>query len=608
MKKLLLVLAIVLIAGIINAQENKRHAIPVPTVTLDPLGNGSQQVVIGQKLSEFNIGATYYDLQTYGSMQKRIYAYPDGTIAAAWMMGFEQVGWPDRGTGYNYYNGSSWGDAPFEKIESIRSGWPCYAPLGANGEVIASHALPDADWVILINIRTNKGVGDWMESSVAGPEVGQGIVWPALVTGGTNHNTIHLLARTYNSASTPYNGQNGALLYYRSTDGGATWDIENHLFDELGPDYFESINADEYTWAEPHGNTIAFSVGFYANPGCIMKSYDNGDTWEFIEVYQCPFYPSPGSATPDFGAGDGSHSIALDAEDNVHITFGRMVYLYNDLGELQFYPATDGLIYWNENMPVMDSTIISSYTLQFLQDAGNLIGWVTDPGISGLIAFPNYYCSLTSYPQMLVDGNNRIFVLWSGVSPDFYNNDANFRHIYGNSSNDGGITWNGMFDFNLDLVYTFSECVYPAISPMIVNNQFHFYFMNDGLPGIFAWPDPPAQSTASENYITYVGKPTQFLTGVNDKPNASLGTMEVSPNFPNPFNEVTFIDVTLHQPSAIHFTVCDLVGKVVYLNNYEPANQNKLRIRFENNSLSSGIYFYTVSSDSETFTGKMIVK
>jgi hypothetical protein len=608
MKKLVLVLLISLLTGAVSAQQNTRHALKIPKETIDPLGNGSQPDLVGQKLTESIIGTTWYDLQSYGSMPMRMFAYPDGTIGASWMMGFETTGWSDRGTGYNYYDGSTWGDYPTGNVESIRTGWPCYAPLGPNGEIIVSHALPGTDWEILINRRTNKGQGDWTESSIAGPEPGQGIVWPAMVTSGDDHNTIHLLARTYNAGGTPYMDQNGALLYFRSTDGGDTWDIQNHFFDELGSNYFVNINADGYAWAQPHGNTIAFSVGFDATPGCIMKSTDNGDTWEFIEVYQCPFYPPLGGATAYFGAGDGSQALALDNNDNVHLAFGRMVYYYDDAGALYFITNTDGVIYWNETMPMLDSTIISSYTLENLISSGNLAGRVVDPGVSGLIAFPNYYCSLTSYPQMLIDENNRILLLWSGAAPNFTNGEKNYRHIYGNSSNDGGDSWNGIVDFNQDLVYIYSECVYPVIAPTLVNNQFHFYFVNDNSPGIYVWPDPPEQASPTENSITYMGLETSFLTGVKDNPVQGDNQLKVSQNFPNPFEKETFIQVSVEKPENISLVISDVAGRIFYSEDFGRITKDKFRIRFENNNLPAGIYYYTVTSDSGSYTGKMVVK
>jgi hypothetical protein len=606
MKKLFLLLLVPLMTMIVHGQLNVNYTEKMPVKSINPLGNGNQTTVIGQKFTESNAGTTWYDLQTYGAMSQRIYAYPDGTIGLVWMMGFETTAWSDRGTGYNYFDGSVWGAYPTEKIESVRAGWGCYAPLGTNGEVIASHAQIGDDWVILINKRENKGAGTWQESSVAGPTTEIGIVWPAMVTSGINHNTIHLLARSYNADNVPYMGQNGALLYSRSTDGGETWDIQNLFFDELGADYFVNIEADGYAWAEPKGNTLAFSVGFDFGPACIMKSTDNGDSWEFIPAYECPYYPPPAGATLPYGAGDGTQAVAIDNNGIVHVVFGRMRYVYDDAGAQLYYPATDGLIYWNETMPVMDSTLISSFTLDSLIAHGNLAGRVIDPGISGLLEFPSYYTSLTSHPQMIIDENNRIFVIYSGAAPTYNNGTWNYRHIYGNSSSDGGATWNGIVDLNSDLLYIFAECVYPAMSPVLQDGQFHFWFQNDPEPGIFVWAEQ--QPAAGENYITYMAHETSFLTGINDNPVTSGNELNVLQNFPNPFETVTFIDVIIDQPGQVSFTVSDVAGRIVHSKNFGKVVNTKLRIRFENNNLPAGIYYYTITSGSGSFAGKMMVE
>lgn len=603
MKKFLLFLSFLTISALVIGQAIHYGPERMPVKSPDPMNGYSKDIVIGQKITESNIGETYYDLQTYGSMSQRIYAYPDGTVGAVWMLGFETAAWSDRGSGYNYYDGSQWGEIPTERLESIRTGWGCYAPFGANGEIVVAHAQPSSDWVLLFNKRENKGEGAWEEFTLAGPVAGTGIVWPAMVTGGTDHNTIHVLGRTY---TTPYMGQDGALLYSRSTDGGATWDIQNYFFTELGPDYFVAIDADGYDWAEPVGNTIAFSVGFDSGHACIMKSTDNGDTWEFIQVYQCPFYPAPGGVTPSFGAGDGSQTASIDNAGNVHVVFGRMVYVYDETGALFYYPSTDGLIYWNETMPELDSTLISSYTTEFLLNNGNLAGWVVEPGVSGLIGFPSYYASLTSHPQILIDEFNRIFVLWMGAAPSFSNGTWNYRHIYGNSSNDGGATWNGIKDFNTDLVYIFSECIYPAMSPVLYDNKFHFWFQQDVEPGIFVWA--AQQAAPGQNFITYMPIETGFLTGEDENSSISSDPVNVSQNFPNPFDEVTFIDVNLIKPSEIVFFVSDLTGRIIYTESFGTVNSERLRIRFENEIFSKGIYYYTIASNSGSHTGKMIVK
>lgn len=603
MKKILLLSSFIMISIVMIGQSLRTGAERMPVTTPDPAGMSGQELIIGQKLSESLAGQTWYDLQTYGALSQRIYAYPDGTIGATWMIGYETTAWIDRGTGYNYFDGSQWGEIPTQRLESIRTGWGCYAPLGVNGEIVVGHAQPSTDWVLHFSKRTNKGEGAWEEFDLAGPVAGTGIVWPSMITNGPDHNTIHVLARTY---TTPYMGQDGALLYSRSSDGGLTWDVENFFFEELGPDYFVTIDADGYDWAEPAGNTIAFSVGFDVGHGCIMKSTDNGDNWEFIEVYECPFYPSPGGLTPSFGAGDGTQAAAIDNAGNVHVVFGRMVYVYDETGALFYYPSTDGLIYWNETMPALDSTLISSYTTEFLLQSGNLAGWVVDPGISGLIAFPSYFSSLTSHPQMLIDQYNRIFVLWMGAAPTFNNGTWNYRHIYGNSSNDGGITWNGIKDFNTDLVYIFSECIYPALSPVLYDNKLHFWFENDTEPGIFVWA--AQQAAASLNNITCMVMETGYLTGIGSEPGNSPDQIAVSQNYPNPFNDITYIDVNLDNPSEILFIISDLTGRVIHSETLEMIHKGNFTIRFENNDIPAGIYYYTLISDAGSYTGKMVKK
>ena len=191
-----------------------------------------------------------------------------------------------------------------------------------------------------------------------------------------------------------------------------------------------------------------------------MKSIDNGDTWDQISVYENPYSTYSGGATPRFGAGDGTSAIALDSEGKAHVVFSRMVYYYNYQSQLLYVPATEGLIYWNESMPMLDTTSVSSYTLEHLEEGGNLIAWVT--GGTSLLGFGTYYLSLTTWPQILIDEYDRIFVVYSGVSPICHNEVMNYRHVFMNSSDDSGETWNGIEDINNNLLYSFSECIFPC--------------------------------------------------------------------------------------------------------------------------------------------------
>src|SRR4030095_4194580 len=58
------------------------------------------------------IGSTTYDLQSNGSNCNRIYNYND-TVGAIWNNSLLYVPtYPDRGTGYGFYDGSAWNAVP----------------------------------------------------------------------------------------------------------------------------------------------------------------------------------------------------------------------------------------------------------------------------------------------------------------------------------------------------------------------------------------------------------------------------------------------------------------------------------------------------------------
>ncbi|MEZ5197855.1 MAG: hypothetical protein R2764_16155 [Bacteroidales bacterium] len=90
-------------------------------------------------LPKKQIGDTRYDDQANASIQNRIYLYNDGTLGATWTRAMEDGTWSDRGTGYNYFDGNSWGDYPEIQVEDERTGWPSYSLWGENGEIIFAH-------------------------------------------------------------------------------------------------------------------------------------------------------------------------------------------------------------------------------------------------------------------------------------------------------------------------------------------------------------------------------------------------------------------------------------------------------------------------------------
>ena len=50
-----------------------------------------------------------------------------------------------------------------------------------------------------------------------------------------------------------------------------------------------AFGGDAYAWAEPQGNTIAFTTGDNWYDQFLMKSTDNGATWTKTLIWSCPW-------------------------------------------------------------------------------------------------------------------------------------------------------------------------------------------------------------------------------------------------------------------------------------------------------------------------------
>jgi hypothetical protein len=557
-----------------------------------------------QIMDDPNTMISRYDLQTNAADQNRIYLFPDGTIGATSIMAHLDD-YTDRGTGYNYFDGTSWGPLPDVRIESEKCGWPSYAPFGATGEIVVSHTNASG---LMVATRTVKGTGTWNLSILPGPPSAVDISWPRMVTNGPNHNYIHILAVTYQT----YQGMTNQLLYYRSLDGGTTWDKDNYVIPGLTSTQYTNFGGDIYTWAEPHGDTLAFTVGDSWMDQFIMKSVDNGNTWTKTMIYHSP-YDLGGNSTSFFYCPDGTSAIAMDKMGMVHVLFG----LQSDSGSATasyYRPYTQGLIYWNESMPQLPDDLNPVTLLA----NGNYIGWVKDTMVfyppSG-VTLAAYYCSLTSNPQLVIDNDGKIFALWAGATLLVDPNNYTLRHLFGRDgllNPDGSVTWHNdtLIDLTGDWIqYNFSECMYPSTSPTSDANVYTL-FQRDDYGGAYmkgySVSGYAGQTTPDDNDFILLKWQKPIWTGVNEK--NEKPTFSVGQNIPNPVNGLTKVNVYLQNPGDLSLRVTNLTGQT--LMNMEKTNvlPGVSQFIIDGSKLSSGVYFYTVKQGDAQVTKKMIVQ
>ena len=295
------------------------------------------------------------DLQSNAFVANRMWRFDDGTVGVTAMIPNNGT---DRGTGYNYFDGEEFGEAPEARIEGIRTGWPSYSQYGENGEIVVAHTGTD----LVYYTRENKGEGEWQGPNyIPNPSLGfpnEELTWPRVVTSGPNHDIIHVICATQDDDKESWD------FYARSTDGEnwevttvPTWNLEQ----------YEHFSADNYALAS-NGNTVAMLyTGVYKEDAFIIKSTDNGETWTRTTIWDNPYSGMNWDEGGDV-VFDDSHTmycpengaVCIDNNGMVHCAFSAMeianyqpdgqdfgCYVYSGWG-------VDGIFYWNENMGTLE--------------------------------------------------------------------------------------------------------------------------------------------------------------------------------------------------------------------------------------------------------------
>jgi len=460
------------------------------------------------------IGITHFDLQTNATIANRLLRFDDGSISATWIQGNNFPSFPDRGTGYNYFDGNDWMVAPLSRIENENTGWPTIATWGTNGEMIAAHSNTG----ILFSKREMKGNGPWTNFTVYGPSGATALKWPQIITTGANSNTVHMLA---NSGVT-YSGQFRALLYSRSPDGGITWDIQNVILSGTGSAFYSSIAGDTYAWAKPKGDTIAFVVASKWHDLFLMKSYDNGSTWQKTVIWEHP-YPiiTTNTIIPELlWIPDESVSVAFDIEGNAHVVFGLSGISKPEVGAgYNRHFLCDGIAYWNEGMgPIAPHPTNIHLTLDryYLYENDMLVGWTQDMDGNGSINFSGYSIviyntwGISTMPAIHIDAQNNIFMTYSSTTEGYHNGDRFYKKLWARASDDGGNTWGDFLFVADDESHLYDECLYSQIANSSDNNVY-FTFHADTIPGFAV---PGNQHEHNENRVLF-GKISKADFGIS---------------------------------------------------------------------------------------------
>lgn len=411
------------------------------------VSNGmDRDVVIERQI----VGSTTYDLQTNASMPQLVVGL-ENDVSVAWMQSFQTTPFNDRGTGYNHDDGMGWQTPPDERVENAKTGWTSLDRLGDGRDIVAGHSSPST---LGIHVATSvPGSGIWENQVIPngfafddGSPVGH--LWPRLAVGGPTGNFVHVVSLSlpsYFTGGAPFQGMEGALLYYRSDDFGATWTPLS--VPGVSSNEFVELLGDQYA-IHARGTKVAIALFNGLSDTVVLISEDNGDTWQSNTIIDFPVdlytidQGIPVETAVDFdGDGiaqefinsDGGGAVHIDEMGTVHVAFGAMHYSDVDLGDGQYeyYPMTNGLLYWREDFGP-DSTQIIAYAQD--QDGSGDLELLED------LAY--YRVNLSGMPSLGSAEDGTMVLSYSSIMENHVTSSQNYRHIHIIHSTDHGQTWN----------------------------------------------------------------------------------------------------------------------------------------------------------------------
>jgi hypothetical protein len=515
-----------------------------------------------------NLWSVSYDYQSNGSVRYLVQD-PANPLNYCSILMAQQDSTTAAGTGrYIYYSytddgGTTWTSDVITTVAA--HGFPCLT-LSSGLPVFVCHQSGT------VGTRVWKDVifGGFSLSEITGIQPISGAnqpIWPH-AAGTTNGNIVIAAApndgATFFSQRATYNGGSWSPYTEGSQIGGPSGNFDvssgpNGKVALIGYDYVNGVNLTYFL------------------------SNDNGGTWD-APVVLAP-YILEGSDTLFFNLAGGYQSI-FDAAGNLHIVctaYGVTTATFTNANTVEYIKPR--IYHWSQatgfnivagkaNIPSLSDTITQALTAPLSQ-----------PTIS-ILSDGKLVCAYTAYTW----GNTQVVENGDVV---------NAGEIYYSASANNGSTWSTN-PTNLTNTPSVEE-KYASLAPTYSSpDGIQIYYTRDlkagGWVNVAAWGKAPVYGI------------TRKFTPVGIRENVSIAkSYELFQNYPNPFNPTTTISYYIQKSGMVSLKVFDMLGKEVSTLVNETQSQGPKEISFNASHLSSGIYYYTITTGDFTDTKKMML-
>ncbi|MEN9339137.1 MAG: hypothetical protein RIQ62_449 [Bacteroidota bacterium] len=604
--------------------------------TRDPFQAGSSY---GTKEA---VGKTTYDLQTNGSMQRRVLQGPGNQLSCAWTFSSETgvtstSTYADRGTGYAHFDGTAWTAQPTSRIESVRTGFGGIVRDGSGNENYIAHDAAANQLYI-----SKKSGTTWTGNALSTAN-GNAPIWPHTATSG---NWMYVVASPSDS-NIHTNGIRNGYFFARSNDNGATW-IDNMipmpLIDSVG--HYRG-GGNSYA-ISANGNNVAILFGDMGTDLTLLKSTDNGATWTKKVVWDFPIDnfnfaasiptddPSNGVGVDTIFANDGSFSMALDANGDVHAAFPVLRVLKDGTSAgYSYFALTSRLVYYHGYAAGADSLVLvddifdgwhdcdQSGSVDFgdnytgatgVPDAAyNSIGLITQPSISIVPGSPQKV--LIAY-SCVMDNDTTVD---DGVHPYWFGSSSlegqPYRDVLVVGSQDNGLSWT--FPVNASRTAHFEEA-FISTPELISGTKLPILCQADIEPGtIMQNEDIYEPEYANFQILQQVDIADIFTLGADtlsicNQVELPLGTSNILNSndglvtvFPSPASDVANIAMKfISGPANVNIEVIDIAGHVVFSKQMNNVREETCKVPVA--TFANGVYAVKINSDKGMITRKFV--
>lgn len=429
-----------------------------------------------------------------------------------------------------------------------------------------------------------------------------------------NGNTVHVVWFDYR-----HNNGIAEIYYKRSSDGGLTWGADTRMTNDLSKDEFPSIAVSS---SDVHIVWLHDQLNIYHK-----RSTDDGITWGATTNLSISssnkWYPSLAVSGPN---------VNVVWTDDIDLNY-----------EIYYKRSSDNGVTWGANTRLTNNTAMSQYSsiavsgsnihlvwgdlrdgnaeIYYKRSIDGGTTWGADTRLSGITFESNM-------PSITASGLN-LHVVWMDLRDGV-------KEIYYKRSSDGGVTWGAdtrltylnplhnnlpsiavsasnvylVFGFNGDIYYKYStDNGINWGAEAIINQQNSASGYSIAVSGSLinvVWEDGRHINGNSNTEIYYKRNPTGNI-GINVISAEVPFKFSLSQNYPNPFNPSTKIRFNVPRSDVIKLVVYDYLGREVSTPVNQQLNPGTYEVDFDGSSLTTGIYFYKISTGNYKETKKMVL-